>query len=176
MFFSCKSTEQKNNPPQKQEKAIGIEKEEKIGNQEPDDEYSRSTHGVSISVENFNKDKREILKIIQELSQVMNDRDYDKWITYIEPESISYWSNPRNLSQASKRLPIKNLRLANLYDYFIFVFCPSRKGRTVDEIRYISLDSIKAVQVSNEVDVVYYNFVKVDGKWMVKIPPLSTQE
>ena len=46
----------------------------------------------------------------------------------------------------------------------------------MDEIRYISLDSVKAVQNSGDVDVVYYNFVKVDGKWMVKIPLLSSQE
>ena len=63
--------------------------------------------------------------------------------------------------------------LNNLYDYFRFVFVPSRRGRDVDEIRYISLDQIKAVQMREDQDVVYYNFIKVNGKWMVKLPTLA---
>ena len=178
LLISCESTEKVEEPAVQIEEPV-IEQEEPQIDEEPvqeEDEFSRSTKEVDISVEEFNKDKRIILQIITELSDVMADKNYEKWLSYIDPESINYWSNPNNLKQASKRLPVKNLRLANLYDYFIFVFCPSRKGRTVDEIRYISLDSVKAVQVSDEVDVVYYNFVKINDKWMVKIPPLSSQE
>ncbi len=158
------------------EPAVEKRDEDRKVDRKADDEYSRSTHEVKISVEEFNKDKREILQIIDELSLVMDGRNYGKWLEYIEPDSVTYWSNPNNLLRASKRLPIKGMRLSNLNDYFSYVFVPSRKGRDVDEIRYMSLDSVKAVQVSDEVDVVYYNFVKINGRWMVKIPPLSGQE
>ena len=100
----------------------------------------------------------------------MAKHDFNAWLTYIEPESIEYWSSPRNLLQASKRLPYKNKRLNTLNDYFDLVFVPS-----IDEIRYISVDSVKAVQMQEEQDIVYYNFIKMNGKWMVKIPPLQQQ-
>ena len=103
----------------------------------------------------------------------MTDYDFESWIKYIDKDSINYWSNPINLKNASKRLPIKNQRLNNLNDYFRMVFVPSRKGRSVEEIRYISRDIVKAVQVREDADIVYYNFTKEDGRWIVKIPPLQ---
>lgn len=170
-LFSCKSTKAK--APTTVEKAP--QETERIPEYDTtnEEEFSRSTHDVSISKETFSADKNAILRIIDELSTVMANRDYNAWLTYIEPESIEYWSSPRNLLQASKRLPFKGRRLNTLQDYFEFVFVPSRKGRAVDEIRYISLDSVKAVQMQDNQDIVYYNFVKKNGKWMVKIPPLQ---
>ena len=163
--FSCKSTEVKNATDE-------IKTEEALAE---DEEFSRSTQDVLITKETFYADKAAILQIISELSDVMAKHDFNAWLTYIEPESIEYWSSPRNLLQASKRLPYKNKRLNTLNDYFDLVFVPSRKGRQIDEIRYISVDSVKAVQMQEEQDIVYYNFIKMNGKWMVKIPPLQQQ-
>ncbi len=137
-----------------------------------DDEFNRSTAAVTITKEEFNADKKEILKIIAELDRVMKNYNFEEWLTYIDPHSITYWTNPYNLRNATKRLPNKAIKLNNLNDYFMYVFVPSRKDRKVDEIRYISLDSVKAVQMKDETDIVYYNFVKINGKWMVKLPNL----
>lgn len=137
-----------------------------------DEEFNRSTAGVEISREEFNADKNEILRIIGELSSIMADYDYESWLGYISPASVEYWSGSKNLLNASKRLPQK-IRLANLNDYFRYVFVPSRKGRSVEEIRYISRDSVKAVQVREDRDIVYYNFVRENGKWMVNLPELQ---
>ena len=139
-----------------------------------DEDYVRSINDVSISKEEFSADKKEILRIIKELSTIMAERNYEQWLTYIEPESKVYWSNPINLRKASKRLPIAGQRLNNLYDYFIFVFVPSRRNQNVDEIRYVSRDNIKAVQVRDSQDVVYYNFRKINNTWMISIPPLQS--
>lgn len=171
LLFACKSTEAKT--PVSAETPSEESAQPPQNNTADDEEFSRSTHDVSISKETFSADKNAILQIIDELSTVMAKRDYTAWLSYIEPASIEYWSTPRNLLQASKRLPFKGRRLNSLQDYFEFVFVPSRKGRQVDEIRYISLDSVKAVQMQDNQDIVYYNFVKEDGKWMVKIPPLQ---
>ena len=106
----------------------------------------------------------------------MEKSDYESWLKYISPDSVSYWSNTNNLAKAARRLPLdpkKPLdrpKLNNLKDYFRLVFVRSRKGRSVNEIRYISRDSVKAVQVEDERDIVYYNFVRVNQKWMVSIP------
>ena len=53
------------------------------------------------------------------------------------------------------------------------IFIPSRKQSKVDEIRYINKSEVKAVQVlPNNSTVVYYNFIREDGKWKVNIPTL----
>ena len=81
---------------------------------------------------------------------------------------------PSHLAKASARLPRKDVKVKNLFDYFNYVFIPSRVGYTVENIRYINSKSVKAVQVKeNETEIVYYNFVKVNGKWMVQLPPLD---
>lgn len=165
ILSSCKSTK----PAPVQEEEPEQPSQEQILE---DEEFNRSTAGVEISREEFNADKNEILRIIGELSSIMTDYDYESWVSYISPASVEYWSNSKNLLGASKRLPQK-IRLSNLNDYFRYVFVPSRKGRSVEEIRYISRDSVKAVQVREDRDIVYYNFVREEGKWMVSLPELQ---
>ena len=164
IFVNCKSTkiQEQKEPEQIQEPQI------------IDDEYERSTKEVSnVSYEEFQADKKIILKKIDELSVIMENVDYNKWTKYIDNNSLKYWSNPANLVKASKRLPIKGLRLRTLQDYFKFVFIPARENRTVEEIRYIDKGKIKAVQVKDETDVVYYNFQKINNDWIVILPELE---
>ncbi|MBQ9239257.1 MAG: hypothetical protein IJ191_08105 [Treponema sp.] len=140
-----------------------------------EEEYLRSIDGMegSVSREEFASDKQTILTIITELGRIMNTLDYDAWIDYVEPNSVTYWRNQRNLTQASRMLPNKNQRLKNLRDYFTLVFVPARTNRQIDEIRYISNVRVKAVQVQDDSDIIFYNFVKQNGKWLVYLPPLE---
>lgn len=175
--LSCKSTEQVEETPS--EKVVEPNKVEKQSSEE-DSEYRRSVGTEkNISLDTFNADKAAIVKKIAELNAIMAKRDYNSWLKYIDSESQKYWSTPANLAKASEKLPkkLKGLKLRTLQDYFIYVFIPSRNGRTIDEIRYNSADSIRAVQVSKNEDgtnriVVYYNFVRQDGDWKVYLPRL----
>lgn len=142
-----------------------------------DDEYLRSINsieGVSVTKEEFSDDKTAILEIIEDLSDIMEKKDAQRWLVYIEPDSKEYYSNITNLKKAQKKLPNKSVSLNNITDYFKYVFIPSRKRSQVDEIRYISKSSIKAVQVKDDKSiVVYYYFTKVDGKWLIHLPTIS---
>ncbi|MCR4822398.1 MAG: hypothetical protein K5873_05950 [Treponema sp.] len=139
-----------------------------------DDEYSRSVGDVSVSRDTFLDDKGKVLRIIKQLDGIMKDMDYKSWLPYVDDESIQYWSKSSNLKAAQKRLPVKGLRLKNLQDYFKFVFVPARAGREVTEIRYISDKYIKAIQTQDDQsDIVYYYFNKINGNWMVHIPPID---
>ena len=124
---------------------------------EEDQEYSRAIEnsGLDISKETFEIDKSEILSIIAKLDAIMKHRDYASWLNYLTDESRTFWSNQKNLAVVSQRLPIKNYRLKDLKDYFEKVFIPSRIGRVVDEIRYISPTKVKAVQYTKEQDIIY---------------------
>lgn len=138
-----------------------------------EDEYKRSVSAVEVSVEQFELDKRIIMSKITELDIVMEGKDYKRWLSYLDPESVNYWSKKANLQKASKRLPIKGMKLNSLEDYFKFVFIPARAGKRVDEIRYETLTQIKAVQVNDDSDTIYYNFEKINGEWKVSLPPLD---
>ncbi|MCR5217964.1 hypothetical protein [Treponema sp.] len=138
-----------------------------------DDEYQRSKGDVDVTEEEFNNDKKQILIIISKLEQVMADMDYESWYTYLDEESIEYWSKSGNLKRAAGRLPVKGLRLNSLKDYFKFVFVPARAGRTIDEIRYETKDLVKVVQFQEDTDTIYYNFNRLDGKWKLHLPSLD---
>ena len=138
------------------------------------EEYKRSVAETDeeIDYDTFEKDKKEIQKIIEDLIVIMKDGDSEKWKQYVEKSSITYWSDANHLATYSKKLPQKSIRMKTLKDYFKWVFVPSRKGQSIDEIRYISNQSIKAVQVKDDKDVVYYYFKKEGGKWKIYLPTL----
>ena len=141
-------------------------------------EYERSVSALSetesVTEETFTSDKSEILQIIAELDNIMKTKDYKKWLEYITPESIEYWSNARNLSDLSIRLYSNyNFKLVNLQEYFEKFFIPARKGRQVDEIRYVTTTVIKAVQYKDDQDIIYYYFEKRGDKWLLYLDTLS---
>lgn len=186
LICGCKSTEQVEELP-KQE----IETPKKPAEPPPpppppeppveeDLEYKRSIGTEKdISFDTFSTDKAAIINKINELNIIMANRDYNSWLKYIDSSSREYWSKTENLAKASEKLPknLKGTKLRTLQDYFIYVFIPARRGRQIDEIRYNSKDSIKAVQVSRKDDgttgvIIYYNFAKQNGDWKVYIPEL----
>ena len=166
-FISCGSVPQQNAP-------VETKAESKVDKQKTDEEYKRSVGEISeVSKEEFMQDKAEIINIIKELQKIMDKQDYQAWLPYISRNSIQYYSNPVNIRKANKRLPDKTIILRGLEDYFKYIFIPSRKQSKVDEIRYINKFEVKAVQVlPNNSTVVYYNFIREDGKWKVNIPTL----
>ncbi len=137
-------------------------------------EYSRSVAGLEneISYDVFQADKNEILSIIEILDESMQNRDYLLWRSYLTPSSISYWSNKMNLQILSTKLPGDDIVLKDLSQYFTSMFIPSRIGREVTEIRYLSTTQVKAVQVQGNTDIIYYDFVKENGKWLVQLQRL----
>jgi len=161
--------------PKKEEIKPQVIQEEKIKEEVPDDEeYSRSIGDNNISKDTFLEDKAEILKMIAELSEIMKNKNFKEWLSYIDSDSISYWKKSENLRKAQKRLPIKGLPLKNLEDYFKFVFIPARQNRNVNEIRYISNENIKAIESTEKIDSVYYYFRKINNKWKVHLPELES--
>lgn len=173
--LSCKSTQKENNKHEESQK-IAIEDEtktEKNDLEEFNNEYTRSTLNVDVSIDDFNEDKKRILQIINELNVIMGEMNYNKWETYVDSESLIYWSKKANLQKAASRLPIKGIKLNSLRDYFIHVFLPSRKGHEVTEIRYETRTLIKAVQVTKENDVVYYTFRKINNDWKLYLPKID---
>lgn len=149
--------------PQKEEPPVSEEAKE----------YQRSVSTLgdkAISIDAFQEDKKDIMNIIDDLNDVMKNKDYNTWLNYISDGSKEYWSNPANLASVANRLPIKGIKIKSLRDYFIFVFIPSRANSKVEEIRYISPVLVKAVEPKENEDLIYYIFEKSknDG-WKIKL-------
>lgn len=189
LFSSCAT---KNNPPVQDNNAVEEPAVIPGGNDETvvvedtveilgedeltDDEYLRSIaglEGTSVSKKEFEDDKHEILEIISELAIIMETKDTLAWLNYIDEPSKEYYKNPVNLRKAQRKLPNKLIELKTIEDYFKYVFIPARKNSHIDEIRYVSKTHVKAVQVREESDAIYYEFKKDNGKWQVYLPPVS---
>ncbi|MBR1639689.1 MAG: hypothetical protein IJ688_09930 [Treponema sp.] len=142
-----------------------------------EEEYLRSTTNLSgedsVTKDEFAEDKAKILEIIAEMQKIMEKEDFSAWMEYIAPDSIRYYSNPVNIRKAQKKLPDKTKQLNGIEDYFKYVFIPARKRSEVTEIRYVSKTNIKAVELKDNGKVVaYYQFVKLNDKWLIHIPSL----
>lgn len=141
---------------------------------EDEEEYIRSTQALSaeelVTKDEFTEDKAEILRIINELQSVMEKEDVEEWLTYVDKNSKSFYSNPSNIRKVQKKLPNKAVILNGIGDYFKYVFIPSRKNREITEIRYISKTNTKAVQVKDDGSItIFYQFIKINGKWYVQL-------
>ena len=139
------------------------------------EEFKRSTSELqdkTITQDDFLTDKKEILEKIDQLAKIMLAKDYGRWLYYISPESKDYWQDQTNLNIVSSRLPVKGYTLKNLEDYFRMIFIPSRQNSKVDEIRYVSPNFVKAVQVRGEQDIVYYYFIKINNSWLLELDTL----
>jgi len=163
-------------PVEEEPQVVEVE-EEIVVEVEDNEEYLRSITDLSedevVSKDEFEEDKKQILEIIDDLKLIMEREDTKGWLSYLDPASITYYSNPTNIRKAQKKLPDKTLQLHGIGDYFKHVFIPSRKRSQVDEIRYISKTNVKAVQVKSDNSIViYYYFVKIDGNWLIHIPEL----
>lgn len=171
LFASCVTTSKPEQSLKEDSKNVSTPTKSNLD----DEEYKRSIKdidGAKVSHDKFASDKKDILSIIQELNVIMKKRNYTDWLEYVDPESIAYWSNKRNLNRVASQLPVKNLKLNTAEDYFNYVFIPSRVGKNIDEIRYLSADSIKAIQIRNEESIIYYNFKKPENRWLVVLPRL----
>ena len=188
LLFSCKSKPAEENtkaeaPAAQEETQIHSDEDEvedvfdePVSVDTDDEEYLRSTNNLgteTVSKDEFAEDKAEILRIISEMQKIMEKEDFDAWLKHIAPDSIRYYSNPVNIKKAQKKLPDKTRVLYGIEDYFKYVFIPARKRSQVTEIRYVSKTNIKAVELKDNGKVIaYYQFVKLDNKWLIHIPSL----
>lgn len=143
------------------------------------EEYIRSTSNLAdddlviVPPEVFEEDKDQIFYIIDNLANIMKKKDAQAWIAYLCPESYEYWSNRHNLLELSRNLyATDSPRINNIKEYFELFFIPARRGRVVDEIRYVTPDYVKVVQYKNNTDIIYYFFEKVDGEWKLWLDTL----
>lgn len=153
--------------------------EEPVIEESYSEEYLRSTSSLSnedaviVPPKVFEEDKNQIFLIINDLDRIMKTKDFDSWISYLNPDSYDYWANRHNLQELSRNLiPLGGKQINNIREYFETFFIPARRGRIVDEIRYVTPTHVKVVQYKNKTDIIYYFFDKIDGEWKLTLDTL----
>ena len=121
----------------------------------------------TISREQYEEEKSEIQILVEKLNKITSAKDYVGWLNFISEEYKNYYSDPEVLKAQTSRLPVKNLSLKNLQDYFRFVFVVSRQNCRVDDINYITPTRVKVLQREPNKVLIIYNLEKFDGYWKI---------
>lgn len=125
---------------------------------------------ASISPE-VKRDTMEVVKsFINEVNQVIRQKDYTTWRGYLTPEYSTFYSAPAVLAEMSDSAVLKRqgIKLESLQDYFLYVVYPSRQSVRVDDIEFTSPTQVKAVTITPSGDrQVYYYLEKVGESWKI---------
>lgn len=121
----------------------------------------------TISREQYEEEKSEIQLLVEQLNKITSARDYVGWLNFISDEYKNYYSDPEVLKAQTSRLPVKNLKLNNLQDYFKYVFVVSRQKCRVDDINYITPTRVKVLQREPGKVLIIYNLEKFEGHWKI---------
>lgn len=110
--------------------------------QDDGDEVVAMVDSVAITKEAFNQTKSEIEIVVEDLNAITREKDYARWLTYLDPEYRKMLSSRSWLAGVSRSLPRalqeRHVRLYTLEDYFDYVFVPSRQNIRVDDIQFIT--------------------------------------
>ncbi|MBO7484598.1 MAG: hypothetical protein J6T84_00880 [Spirochaetaceae bacterium] len=174
-FASCTSPKNTTTAPSTQNETVietvAVEQpEEKQPVDSVKSEYERSIkqmEGTVVTLDEFQRTKKDILQVIAELNKIIKNKDYESWLDYLSPDTKEYWSDPVNLANVATRLPVKGIKIRNLKDYFNYVFIPARQNSRVEEIRYLSKNTVKAVQPMEKEDLIFYTFENNGENWLL---------
>jgi len=102
------------------------------------------------------KEKDSVMLEIQQLTQRLNGiiraKNYNSWVTYLDPAYLAKIDSREFLDTVSKSpvLVKQKIVLNTARDYFIHVVVPSRANSRVDDIEFISQNRVKAYTIDNK--------------------------
>lgn len=159
--LACKSTPEPKTEDQVPPAQTEVKPETQVTKPVQGEAFDPST----ISKEQYETEKSEIEALVEVLNTITSSKDYNRWLGYLSDEYREFYSNPEVLKAQTSRLPVKNLQLRNLKDYFNYVFVLSRQKCRVDDITYITPTRVKVIQKEPGKSLIIYNLEKFDGKW-----------
>ncbi len=123
----------------------------------------------TLDKETYTKTKEDISQLITKLNTLIENKDYDTWLTYLSKDYYDYYSNPEVLKEQSESPLLKKYKitLRSLKDYFNYVVVGSRKNVRLDEIKAIDADHIKAYMYIDNTPVIIYELVKINNQWKI---------
>jgi hypothetical protein len=117
----------------------------------------------------YNRTFDEVDSLINELNDIIRNRDYINWLDCLSDDYKTSKNDPLFLSELSNQptLVTQKIVLKSMKDYFEYVIVPSRLQSKLDKIVFVSEDRVKALSTLYGKSVILYNLVKVNGKWKI---------
>jgi len=124
----------------------------------------------SISQEEKDTAMQEIQQLTQRLNSIIKAKNYNTWVTYLDPSHLATINSREFLEGVSKSPAMvkQNIVLNSAHDYFINVVVPSRANSRVDDIEFISQNRVKAYTFDSKGNKLrLYDLEKTGTVWKI---------
>jgi len=128
----------------------------------------------TITKEQYNSTKEDVQHFIEELNQVIRNRNYSAWKAALSEEYFEEISSEENLQIISGQPAMKTRRivLKTPEEYFLHVVVPSRANSRIDDIEFIDENRVKAFTVNTnrageEVRLRLYDLERFGDLWKI---------
>lgn len=124
----------------------------------------------SITQEEKDTAMTEISQLIQRLNGIIRAKNYNSWVSYLDPNYFAVISSPEYLARISQAdvLVKQKITLKSAQDYFIHVVVPARTNDRVDDIEFISHNRVKAYTINSRGDRLrLYDLEKNGNEWKI---------
>ncbi len=114
----------------------------------------------------------DVRKLIATLNTIIADEDYNSWLTYLTPQYVQNFSDPKTLAELSNMplLQKEGIELHSLRDYFLNVVVPSRSDARVDDVDFLSKNHVRAIAIINGQRYILYDLRYQEGSWKIGVP------
>ena len=121
-----------------------------------------------VSQEKYASSLKEIRQLITKLNQIIQNQDFQQWLTYLDSAYIRAYSDPARLKALTENSPVlKGVPIRNLEDYFNFVVVPSRSQAQVDDITFVDQDRVEAWMYIKNVKALLYQLKLYGNQWKI---------
>ena len=127
-----------------------------------------------VSQEYYDSTKEEVQHFINDLNQIIRNRNYYSWRMALSDEYFEEISSRENLQQVSEQPAMRTRRivLRAPEDYFLYVVVPSRANSRVDDIEFINRNRVKAFTIITNRDgeeqrLRLYDLEKIGNTWKI---------
>ncbi|MFW5693949.1 MAG: hypothetical protein ACOCYB_02185 [Alkalispirochaeta sp.] len=137
---------------------------------EPDsEETADGPHDIEVTEELYDQTFTEVEQTIQELNEIISDRDFPAWQDYLTDAYRRTYSDPSVLAESSQSgvLERNNIELESLEDYFNFVVVPSRANARLDDLVFVDEQTVEAIMEVRGERYLLYLLKKVDNQWKI---------
>ena len=133
------------------------------------------TQPFEVSEEMYQETFENIEVIIEELNQIIKNKDFDAWQTYLTDEYIEQTSKSEYLARWLKdsRLQKENIVLRSIRDYFDYVVVPRRFAAKLHEIEFLDDNVLLghcAGDRKNNNGLAVTQITRLNNEWIYKYP------
>ena len=147
--------------PDKAPEAV-VKEEEKVIEDEPIKESETEEEEFIVTEELYNKTFDDIEAIINELNEVIQNKEYEKWLKYLTEEYIEETSKSEYLGKWFKDPDRRTLKY-----FFTEVVVPTRSKVKLDEIEFLDDNSVYAYIIHKGEKYLLYYLVKMEEEWKI---------